>query len=486
MNQTKYDVFISYSRKDYVDEQKNVIPGNEVSKIKEALSVAGISYWFDEEGIYSGQNFVDKIVTNIENAKIFLFLSTVNSNKSPWTCKEIASADEFKKHIIPVRIDSAPYNKKVLFRIADLDYIEYYTNPQKGVEDMIKSIKAYLEELAATEKHKIDEENKKKELERQRIQQEENKRHQELIAKIETEIAALESQKIERKKVILQKEQELKLAQIDFEDCESRIKKLQTKFEELRNPDKERKQEDERKHLDEEERAKEMTFNVGDVQFKMIRVEGGPFMMGSPDNDSDAFDDENPQHRVTLNDYYIGETQVTQALWKAVMGDNPSYWKGDSLPVENVSWDDCQKFIKQLNNKTDKTFRLPTEAEWEYAARGGRMDHGYKYAGGNYIEKVAWYDGNSESKTHPVKQKDGNELGLYDMSGNVWEWCQDWYGNYNSSAQTNPLGPSSGSFRVLRGGSWYDFAGYCRTARRYDSPNSRYYSNGFRLALVQQ
>lgn len=194
MEQTTYDVFISYSRNDYVDEKKNVIPGNEVSKIKEALTRAGITYWFDEEGIYSGQNFVEKIVTNIENAKIFLFLSTANANKSPWTCKEIASADELKKHIIPIRIDSTPYNKKVLFRIADLDYIEYYINPQKGLEGMIKSIRTYLEELAAIEKRKTEEENKKKELERKReeeikyLKEREEKRRQEEQQRLVSEI----------------------------------------------------------------------------------------------------------------------------------------------------------------------------------------------------------------------------------------------------------------------------------------------------------
>ena len=201
---TKYDVFISYSRQDYVDEQKNVIPGNEVSKVKEALTSAGITYWFDEEGIYSGQNFVEKIVTNIENAKIFLFLSTANANKSPWTCKEIASADEFKKHIIPVRLDSSPYNKKVLFRIADLDYIEYFSNPQKGMEDMITSIKAYLDELAAEEKRKAEEESKKKEearkrieAEKKRLEQEERKRQEEqkrLITEIKLECTTLNNE----------------------------------------------------------------------------------------------------------------------------------------------------------------------------------------------------------------------------------------------------------------------------------------------------
>lgn len=159
----KHDVFISYSSKDYVDEQKNVIPGNEVSKIKDALSKAGITYWFDEEGIYYGQNFVEKIVTNIEDAKIFLFLSTANANKSPWTCKEIASADELEKHIIPVRIDASPYNRKVLFRIADLNYIEYYTNPEKGMNDLINSIQVYLEEWVAKERRNQDEDNRLKE-----------------------------------------------------------------------------------------------------------------------------------------------------------------------------------------------------------------------------------------------------------------------------------------------------------------------------------
>lgn len=238
----------------------------------------------------------------------------------------------------------------------------------------------------------------------------------------------------------------------------------------------------------EEQLAKEMTFTVGGVSFKMIRVEGGSFMMGSPYSDTDALDDEKPQHRVTLSDYYIGETQVTQALWKAVMGDNPSRsGKGmyaDTCPVETVSWEDCQEFIKQLNKKTGKTFRLPTEAEWEYAARGGRNSQGFKYAGSNDIDKVAWCD-HECCRTRPVKKKSANELGLFDMSGNVWEWCQDWKGDYNGSAQTNPSGPSSGSYRVLRGGSWGFRASHCRVASRFFLlPDWRDINYGFRLALV--
>ncbi len=234
-------------------------------------------------------------------------------------------------------------------------------------------------------------------------------------------------------------------------------------------------------------RKGEQTFTVNGVSFTMRPVEGGTFQMGATsEQGSDAFDWEKPVHSVSLNDYYIGETEVTQALWKAVMGSNPSNWQGDNLPVENVSWDDCQEFIRKLNQKTGKNFRLPTEAEWEYAARGGRKSKGYKYAGSNSIGNIAWYNDNSGRKTHPVKGKAANELGLYDMSGNVWEWCQDWYGDYNSGSQSNPTGPSTGSYRVLRGGGWGVIAGYCRVSfRSYGNPGIRYGDYGFRLALPQ-
>lgn len=234
-------------------------------------------------------------------------------------------------------------------------------------------------------------------------------------------------------------------------------------------------------------RSSDKKFTVGQASFTMKRVEGGTFLMGSPDNDSVAIDWEKPQHQVTLSDYYIGETVVTQALWKAVMGGNPSSWKGDNLPVENVSWNDCVKFVKKLNNVLGANFSLPTEAQWEYAARGGKNGKGCKYAGSNNINDVAWYDGNSGSKTHPVKSKQANELGLYDMSGNVWEWCQDRFGSYVGSSQTDPTGAASGSYRVLRGGSWSYDAQYCRVAARdYSRPDNGNNGIGFRLVLVQQ
>lgn len=230
----------------------------------------------------------------------------------------------------------------------------------------------------------------------------------------------------------------------------------------------------------------DFTIWVNGVAFDMVYVEGGTFTMGATsEQGSEAENDEKPAHRVTVSDFYIGKYEVTQAQWKAVMGSNPSNWKGNDLPVEQVSWNDIQEFLRKLNAQTTGyRFRLPTEAEWEYAARGGNKSRGYKYSGGNDIGSVAWYYGNSGSKTHPVEQKTPNELGLYDMSGNVWEWCQDWYGPYDSSSQTDPTGPSTGSYRVLRGGSWDIYARDCRVAIRAGySPVSRINDCGLRLVV---
>ncbi|MBR4838137.1 MAG: SUMF1/EgtB/PvdO family nonheme iron enzyme [Bacteroidales bacterium] len=227
------------------------------------------------------------------------------------------------------------------------------------------------------------------------------------------------------------------------------------------------------------------TFSVNGVSFEMVDVKGGTFTMGgTAEQGSDAYDSEKPTHSVTLNDYYIGKFEVTQELWQAVMGSNPSYFEGNNLPVEDVSWNDVQEFIKKLNQKIGANFRLPTEAEWEYAARGGNKSRGYKYSGSNNIG-VAWYTDNSGYNTHQVGTKSPNELGIYDMSGNVWEWCQDWYGSYSSGSQTNPTGPASGSRRVLRGGSWGSRARICRVSDRGSSdPGNRYNDYGFRLVLV--
>lgn len=206
--------------------------------------------------------------------------------------------------------------------------------------------------------------------------------------------------------------------------------------------------------------------------------------MGSPSSEPERDSDEN-QHRVTLTKgFYMGVTEVTQGQWREIMGSNPSNFKGDNLPVEQVSWNDCQEFIRKLNlQEGGNKYRLPTEAEWEYACRAGSTSRFCFGDSDGSLEQYAWYNSNSSNKTHPVAQKKPNEWGLYDMHGNVWEWCQDWFGDYPSGHVADPDGPSSGSFRVRRGGSWFSYAGVCRSASRHDgTPGGRGGHLGFRLA----
>ena len=223
------------------------------------------------------------------------------------------------------------------------------------------------------------------------------------------------------------------------------------------------------------------------ITIDMVKVEAGTFMMGATSEMQDPWNDEKPVHQVTLtNDYYMGKYEVTQSLWQTVMGSNPSNFKGDNLPVERVSWNDSQEFINKLNSMTGRKFRLPTEAEWEYAARGGKKSRGYQYSGSRKISDVAWYRYNSRSKTHPVGTKLVNELGIYDMSGNVCEWCQDWYGPYSNSSQTNPTGADSGNGRVCRGGSWnYDAGRCCSSSRSNITAGYRDGCHGLRLVLSE-
>ena len=223
------------------------------------------------------------------------------------------------------------------------------------------------------------------------------------------------------------------------------------------------------------------------ITIEMVKVEAGTFMMGATSEMQNPYDDEKPVHQVALtNDYYMSKYEVTQALWQAVTGKNPSKFKGDNLPVERVSWNDCQVFIRNLNNMTGRKFRLPTEAEWEYAARGGKKSRGYQYSGSSNIYDVAWFDDINRNKKHPVGTKQANELGLYDMSGNVWEWCQDRYGSYSSSFQKNPTGAIMGEYRVFRGGRWGANERIGRTScRSYCTPDFSYFNLGLRLALSE-
>ena len=217
----------------------------------------------------------------------------------------------------------------------------------------------------------------------------------------------------------------------------------------------------------------------------MIPVDGGTFSMGCPSEKPNCYDREKPVHSINISSYSIGKYEVTQAQWEAIMGSNPSHFRGcNNCPVEQVSWINVQEFIRKLNLKTGKRYRLPTEAEWEYAARGGNKSEGYEFSGSDSLSAVGWYNENSRGETHPVGTKLSNELGIYDMSGNVQEWCSDWYGAYNSSSQSNPKGPLSGTNRVLRGGYWHFVNVYCRvSSRNYLDSYGMLNNIGFRLAL---
>ncbi len=236
---------------------------------------------------------------------------------------------------------------------------------------------------------------------------------------------------------------------------------------------------------DEEKESIVLTVNIKGVKFYMIHVKGGTFSMGAtPEQIIHIMENETPVQTVTLDDYYIGQTEVTQALWEAVMGSNPSEHVDDNFPVESVTWHECKQFTDKLKEITGLPFRLPTEAEWEYAARGGNKSKGFQFAGDSTLYNVAWYYKNAQGITQYVGGKQTNELGLYDMSGNVWEFVEDWFDNYSEEPKINPHGPKTGTDHIIRGGSCFSFNWACRVALRRDVlPEFKYNDIGLRLAL---
>ena len=576
MEQMKYDVFISYSRKDYIRDVV-IIPHNPITAILELFDKNNISYWFDKEGIYSGQEFIEVISNAIANSKMLVFVSSMHSNASMWTAGEVFEALDGEKLIIPVRIDDSPYNKKFKMLVRPLDYVDFQEQPKTALPQLLRAVLNEKERLAKIEKEeKLQLIEKQKEAKKEATRKEIKEKAKEylalsgqqdyilkelytknkfignttkrcLVCEKEVQIDSLfcdqcgwqfpklygidgsdvplhdeshlalvrknwhainsaivlqkENDSLKETNVILSEEhqdlkkqydvlkQKMSLVEQELKETEEKLSEGKRIIEEERKKAEEKhKLEEEAKRKAEEAKRQEeqlgKTFTVNGVSFKMIHVKGGTFMMGATKEQSlDAWKDEKPVHQVTLSDYHIGETVVTQILWQAVMGDNPSNNRGADYPVEHVSWDECQKFISILSAKTGTMFRLPTEAEWEFAARGGIKSKGYKYSGSNNINDVARYVKNS-CCTYPVKTKNPNELGLYDMSGNVWEWCQDVYGIYTPFARGNPSGAKFGFDRVLRGGSWRDSSESCRTTcRDKRTPSSKFYDLGLRLAL---
>ena len=509
----QYDVFISYSRKDYVDENNNEIPGNPISKLKEHLKNANVSYWFDKEGIIHGDQFASVIVKNIKQSRILLFVSSEHSNLSEWTCDEIATARTYKRKIIPFRIDESEYNETVMLYLAKLDFIDYTNNPTQSLEELVKSIQKYKLDLAKKEQ---DEANRQKKIQ-ESAQIETIKSETLTLAKnarraIQIQLSALGKIHKKLKGIgIVEKTcpvcQTPVLIEQRFCDCcgfffplfygigmADQEKEVDPTYYAIMKGlwmsfSPETKEETHPSCIKEENviktnkpKKEKGVYCVENVKFKMIPVEGGSFTMGNKEH----------AHKVSLSSYKIGETPVTQELWQAVMGDNPSKYKGENRPIEQVSWEDCQKFIKKLNQITGKMFRLPTEAEWEFAARGGNRSLKTIYSGGMNLDDVAWYNMNcSENEdsglnfgTHDVKAKAPNELRIYDMSGNVWEWCSDWFAEYPHQHESNPVGPNTGQGKVCRGGSWNSDSMCCEVKyRNYGGVLKRDSSYGLRLAL---
>ena len=230
-----------------------------------------------------------------------------------------------------------------------------------------------------------------------------------------------------------------------------------------------------------------ITITTKGVTFSLVKVEGGRYQMGATPEQGKAKTDEYPLHYVTLSDYYIGETEVTNELWTAIMNTNPSVLFSQPLqPVNNITWFDCQKFINRLSSLTGLRFALPTEAQWEYAARGGKNSRNYKYSGSNNIKDVAWYKGNAKGGLQEVKKLKPNELGIYDMSGNAYEWCSDWYGLYKADEELDPKGPSTGTFKVKRSGSAGEKDALTRIAFRIGiNPNQQHQGTSFRIIAIE-
>lgn len=426
--QKKYDIFISYSRKD-VDEVTAF-----VEMLKQCIPTLNI--WFDINGIESGDEFDEKIIDAIENSFCVIFALSDNSLRSKWTKDEVMYAKNIGTKVIPVLLPGATLKGWFLFKFGRIDYIDL--QEEKHIEKLLSNLSSWLEtELTDT-----------------------------------TYLHSSTASTCDGKTDIVLENETTSTAEPKVEQVAAQPQSYKDQTG---------------KHL----------FVVNGVEFAMIPVSGGTFMMGatSEQGENDPYPVEQPAHKVEVSDFMIAETVVTQALWRAVMGygieeqarkgscDTTIYGIGDTYPMHYLSWFDCIEFITRLNALTGEHFRLPTEAEWEFAARGGKRSKGYKYAGSDSIANVAWYEENSDNQMHPVAKKQPNELGLYDMSGNVWEWCSNWFYDYDHEMKVNPQGPINGIERMSRGGGWNRIARRCRVSYRGDDLPELRANVGCRLVL---
>ena len=465
------EVFISYKSNDPALGNNDATVANELCQ---QLEAAGISCWIAPRNIPYGSRYDDEIVDAIEGCKAILVVFSSFTDKSKWMPDEARLAYENGKTVFSFRLDNTPFKKKWKLYLGGSQMIDAQGDYRERIPALIEALRFNLgksdSQQAST---KSSNENATPCDEPENVQWPD-------AEKINVDSGQAKEDSKSKFSWGRRLKGALKGAGAGYliggplgafgGAAAGAAKPDLLEFGFSENDDSIK------------------TFTVNDVTFNMIRVKGGTFTMGAtPEQLDDVVDsNETPAHEVTLSTYHIGQTQVTQELWQAVMGNNPSYNKGDkNLPVDTVSWDDCQEFITRLNTITGLEFRLPTEAEWEFAARGGNESKHYKYSGSNDLPSVAWYNSAGNTKTYPVATKDANELGLFDMSGNVLEWCNDWFGDvYRHAAVENPTGPSRGSEKVLRGGSTCEGAWLCRVSCRfYYLPNYKRNCFGLRLAL---
>lgn len=448
----KYDFFISYSRKDTAI----------VDEFVKRFKAEGFRFWIDRDGVESGDAFKRVIVKAIKESAMVLYFSSETSNTSPWTTKEISVAVYYSKPIIPIKIDKSFYNEEVEFDLVNLDYVDY-TDPamqQPMMEKLVRTIKSKQPQ------HLDEAEDRPAETPKVQLVAAETAQSQPAAKPAEPaapsmrpeQAASAAAPQPKKKKGVL-----WTILAVLVVAAGVAVAFLLPSG---------------RQGQDEPTPAaanyNDLTITANGVSFVMKPVEGEAFMMGGTDD--------NPAHEETVTTFYMGETEVTQALWQAVMGSAPTHdggWTaesglGDNYPAYEISWNEIQTFLRKLNSLTNKNFRLPTEVEWEFAARGGKKANGYQFAGSPRVEEVAWYNKNSGNATHEVKQLKPNELGLYDMSGNVWEWCNDLFDANGADA----------TMRVLRGGGWNRNSDRCQvTFRGKGGPDFRGNSHGFRLAM---
>lgn len=519
MESRKYDVFVSYSRKD----------AEIVDRICQLMRQKQIAYYRDTQEMPGGETFFNELANAILDSVVFLYIGSKNSYSSIYTPKEINFAISKNTNIIiPYLIDDSPLPNNLFLAFSDLNIRNQKEHsPEVILEDIVKAVprlknivksKAPEEKIEginfypyykdALEYYNIAErlyyDDRFESLPQMRMAALAYSKYAEMLGYTnrgkwlyneiwtgDEQVQMLYKEQFEKNEATIKAKIKLSETQQKrnkiIEKIKSGVPIIQIKFS------------DEISDME----SKENTFvtdainfkevdsiikivKIKDIMFKMILVKGDTYVMGATLLQGGENKDEQVTHNVTLGDFYICTTQVTQELWNAIIGNNPSKIKDKNLPVTNVSWNDCQDFIKRLNDITGMKFRLPTEAEWEFAARGGQTGklNGYKYSGSNTITNIMWYSKNSGNRPHEVSSKQSNELGLFDMSGNVWEWCSDWYASYDTSLSFNPKGPINGIEKVCRGGSFMSEAKECRVSiREKDLPNEISEDVGFRIVL---